>query len=71
MSVCRLRDAALQMHNFELYDTTGRLINNTNHEARENFVVHRFTRPDDSVIEPRGVGVAKGGGICTLFFNPL
>ena len=46
------------MHNFTLYDTRGELIRNTNHEAHEQFVVHRFLRRDDSVIE-------LGGGIGT------
>jgi FkbM family methyltransferase len=46
------------MHNFTLHDTRGRLIHNTNHEAHEQFVVHRFLRPTDSVIE-------LGGGIGT------
>ena len=46
------------MHNFTLYDTQGRLIYNTNHEAHEQFVVHHFLRSDDSVIE-------FGGGIGT------
>ena len=46
------------MYNFTLKDTTGRLIYNTNHEAHEQFVVHQFLRPNDSVIE-------FGGGIGT------
>ena len=46
------------MHNFTLRDAEGRLIHNTNHEAHEQFVVHHFLRPDDSVIE-------LGGGIGT------
>lgn len=44
------------MHNFWLRDTRGQTIRNTNHEAHEQFVVHRFLRPDDTVIE-------LGGGI--------
>lgn len=46
------------MHNFDLQDAQGRVIHNTNHEAHEQFVVHHFLRPDDSVIE-------LGGGIGT------
>lgn len=51
------RDTPL-MHNFTLLDTHGREIRNTNHEAHEQFVVHRFLRPGDTVIE-------LGGGIGT------
>ena len=46
------------MHNFMLRDTMGREIRNTNHEAHEQFVVHHFLRPEDTVIE-------FGGGIGT------
>lgn len=49
------RDTNL-MHNFYLYDTSGRLIRNTNHEAHEQYVVHRFLNSNDKVIE-------LGGGI--------
>ena len=49
------RDTNL-MHNFNLYDTLGRLIRNTNHEAHEQYVVHYFLAPVDKVIE-------LGGGI--------
>jgi len=49
------RDTDL-MHNFSLHDASGRLVRNTNHEAHEQFVVHRFLRPDDHVLE-------FGGGI--------
>ena len=49
------RDTDL-MHNFSLHDATGRLVRNTNHEAHEQYVVHRFLHPDDSVLE-------FGGGI--------
>ena len=51
------RDTPL-MHNFTLDDTQGNRIRNTNHEAHEQFVVHRFLRPDDVVLE-------LGGGIGT------
>lgn len=51
------RDTNL-MHNFTLEDTLGREIRNTNHEAHEQYVVHRFLRPGDTVIE-------FGGGIGT------
>lgn len=46
------------MHNFTLHDTLGREIRNTNHEAHEQYVVHRFLRPGDTVLE-------LGGGIGT------
>ena len=46
------------MHNFTLVDAAGREILNTNSEAHEQFVVHRFLRPDDTVLE-------LGGGIGT------
>ena len=46
------------MHNFWLQDTEGRRIRNTNHESSEQFIVHTFLRPDDSVLE-------FGGGIGT------
>ena len=46
------------MHNFTIQDTMGREIRNTNHEAHEQYVVHRFLRPGDTVIE-------FGGGIGT------
>ena len=51
------RDTPL-MHNFTLTDAQGREVRNTNHEAHEQFVVHRFLRPDDVVLE-------LGGGIGT------
>ena len=44
--------------NFVLWDTYGRLIKNTNSEAHSQFVVRRFLRPRDTVIE-------LGGGIGT------
>lgn len=51
------RDTPL-MHNFTLTDTRGVEIRNTNHEAHEQFVVHRFLQPTDTVLE-------LGGGIGT------
>ena len=43
------RDTPL-MHNFTPGHARQR-DSNTNHEAHEQFVVHRYLRPDDSVIE--------------------
>ncbi len=51
------RDTPL-MHNFTLYNAEGKEVRNTNHEAHEQFVVHRYLKPNDSVIE-------LGGGIGT------
>ena len=51
------RDTPL-MHNFTLLNTEGKEVRNTNHEAHEQFVVHTFLKPNDSVIE-------LGGGIGT------
>lgn len=52
----RMRADTTAMHTFTLRNAAGALVRNTNHEAQEQLIVHRFLRPDDTVLE-------FGGGI--------